>query len=60
MNIYADHDRLTQTFFVKIKHRDEIEYVFGVPLNPSSNFTENEKNLSRRMMDYWTTFAKSG
>ncbi|XP_070577224.1 acetylcholinesterase-like [Ptychodera flava] len=41
-------------------HGDEVEFVFGVPLRPRSNYTEEEKNLSRVMMRYWANFARTG
>ncbi|XP_071097828.1 acetylcholinesterase-like [Haliotis cracherodii] len=41
-------------------HSYETELVFGLPLNASLGFTPEEETLSRRMMTYWTNFAKSG
>lgn len=41
-------------------HADEVEYVFGHPLNASRNYTEGERDLSRRVMNYFATFAKTG
>ena len=43
-----------------VLHADEIWFTFGHPLNSSHVFTEDEKELSRRIMTYWTNFAKSG
>ncbi|KAK3699984.1 hypothetical protein RRG08_012189, partial [Elysia crispata] len=43
-----------------VLHADEIWFTFGHPFNSSHVFTEQEKDLSRRMMTYWTNFAKSG
>lgn len=41
-------------------HADEINYVFGEPLNPNLEYTEEEKNFSRRIMRYWSNFARYG
>ena len=44
-----------------IKHGDEVEYVFGHPiLDSSAHFTTAEQGLSRRIMNYFATFAKTG
>ncbi|KAI4896971.1 hypothetical protein NFI96_024762 [Prochilodus magdalenae] len=43
-----------------VMHGDEIEFVFGIPLNSSRGYTEEEVSLSRRMMRHWANFAKSG
>ena len=52
-----------RTLYVNIihhRHADEVEYVFGHPLNMSRNYTNSERELSRRVMKYFTTFAKTG
>ena len=41
-------------------HGDEISFVFGQPLNPNYAYTEDEVELSRRMMNYWANFARTG
>lgn len=43
-----------------VMHADEINYIFGEPLNPSMNYQPQEVDLSRRMMRYWSNFAKTG
>lgn len=43
-----------------VMHGDEINYVFGEPLNPSKNYAPEEIELSRKMMRYWANFAKTG
>nr|CAD7426421.1 unnamed protein product [Timema monikensis] len=43
-----------------VMHADEINYVFGEPLNPGMNYLPQEVELSRRMMKYWANFAKTG
>lgn len=41
-------------------HGDEIGFVFGEPLNLAFNYTDKERELSRRMMRYWGNFVKYG
>lgn len=41
-------------------HGDEINFVFGEPLNPGKNYAPQEAELSRRIMRYWANFAKTG
>jgi len=41
-------------------HGDEISYVFGDPLNPTKSYEVEEIELSKKMMKYWTNFAKTG
>ncbi|KAL7065298.1 hypothetical protein AAHC03_05065 [Spirometra sp. Aus1] len=46
-------------------HGYEIEYVFGMPFSDDFrkkfyNFTNEEMQLSRRIMRYWANFAKTG
>uniref|UniRef100_A0A182J9S0 Carboxylesterase type B domain-containing protein n=1 Tax=Anopheles atroparvus TaxID=41427 RepID=A0A182J9S0_ANOAO len=43
-----------------VMHGDEINYVFGEPLNPSLGYTDDEKDFSRKIMRYWSNFAKTG
>ncbi|XP_074023811.1 LOW QUALITY PROTEIN: acetylcholinesterase, partial [Numenius arquata] len=43
-----------------VPHGYEIEFVFGQPLNPKLNYTEEEEKLSRRIMRYWGNFARTG
>ena len=44
-----------------VKHGDEMEFTFGHPLsNTDHNYTEAERDLSRKMMKYFTDFAKTG
>lgn len=42
------------------RHADEVEFVFGAPLNMSREYTNSERELSRRVMKYFATFAKTG
>lgn len=43
-----------------VMHGYEIEFVFGLPLNLSLGYTEEEEALSRKMMKHWANFAKTG
>ncbi|XP_022918728.1 acetylcholinesterase-like [Onthophagus taurus] len=43
-----------------VMHADEINYVFGEPLNPTKIYTAQEVDLSKRIMRYWANFAKTG
>lgn len=42
-----------------VMHGYEIDYIFGVPFN-NSLYTDQERRLSARMMEYWSKFAKTG
>lgn len=42
-------------------HSDDIEYVFGtLDTRPGAVWRPEDRKLSEEMMDYWTSFAKSG
>jgi len=45
-----------------VQHGDELPYVFGLPLKKekSGKYTQQEKDLSRDVMRYYTTFAETG
>ena len=43
-----------------VLHGDEIDYVFGNPLNQSRRYTNDEADLSRRIMKHYAHFAKHG
>ncbi|CAG0913163.1 unnamed protein product [Notodromas monacha] len=43
-----------------VLHGDEIDYVFGHPLNKSKVFTREEKELSKRVMKHYANFARTG
>lgn len=43
-----------------VMHGDEIEYVFGHPLNMSLKYTDNERELSLRMIQVFSQFAYDG
>ncbi|OWA49931.1 Acetylcholinesterase [Hypsibius exemplaris] len=46
--------------WVGAPHQQEVEYVFGKPLDQRANFTEGERTLARKMMTYWANFARTG
>ncbi|KAF5282152.1 hypothetical protein FQR65_LT02849 [Abscondita terminalis] len=41
-------------------HADEIAFVFGEPMKPERGYSSNEIHLSKRLMKYWSNFAKTG
>ena len=43
-----------------VMHGDEIEYVFGQPLNMSLEYNDRERDLARRMILAFSTFANTG
>ncbi|XP_022919632.1 acetylcholinesterase [Onthophagus taurus] len=43
-----------------VMHGDEIEYVFGHPLNMSLQYNSRERELSLKMMQVFTRFATNG
>uniref|UniRef100_A0A2K5V4K1 Carboxylesterase type B domain-containing protein n=1 Tax=Macaca fascicularis TaxID=9541 RepID=A0A2K5V4K1_MACFA len=55
----------TKPAFVKADHADEVRFVFGGAFLKGDivmfeGATEEEKLLSRKMMKYWATFARTG
>ncbi|ESP00050.1 hypothetical protein LOTGIDRAFT_113227 [Lottia gigantea] len=43
-----------------VPHGYEVEVVFGLPLNESLGYTSAEVDFSKRVMTYWSNFAKTG
>lgn len=43
-----------------VMHADEINYVFGEALNPTLDYTSEERQFSKRIMRYWSNFARYG
>ncbi|XP_052784797.1 acetylcholinesterase-like isoform X2 [Mya arenaria] len=43
-----------------VLHGDEINFVFGEPENRTKGYTHEEIQFSKKMMRYWTNFAKTG
>ena len=43
-----------------VMHGDEINFIFGEPLDDSKGYTHHEKVFSRKVMKYFSDFAKTG
>ncbi|XP_042195188.1 LOW QUALITY PROTEIN: cholinesterase [Callorhinchus milii] len=43
-----------------VMHGYEIVFVFGMPFNKFGKWTQAEEVLSKNMMNYWSTFARTG
>ncbi|XP_072048816.1 cholinesterase-like [Amphiura filiformis] len=41
-------------------HGDEIPYIFGIPFDTSFGYSHNERALSRKLMNFWANFARTG
>lgn len=46
--------------WMKMAHGDELNYLFGWPLNNSKGFSEEDKEYSKTLMRYVSNFAKTG
>ncbi|XP_069502623.1 acetylcholinesterase [Ambystoma mexicanum] len=70
---YAEHGNKVYTYlfdhrasnlmwpkWMGVIHGYEIEFVFGLPLDRTLNYTKDEEKLSRKMMRYWSNFARYG
>ncbi|XP_073418530.1 acetylcholinesterase isoform X1 [Dendrobates tinctorius] len=59
---YFDHraSNIAWPEWMGVPHGYEIEFVFGLPLEPKLNYTKQEAELSRRIMRYWANFARTG
>lgn len=51
---------LTWPLWMGVPHGYEIEFIFGLPLDPSLNYTVEERIFAQRLMKYWTNFARTG
>ncbi|XP_046549298.1 cholinesterase 1-like [Haliotis rubra] len=61
--VYSFNHRLSVSPFpqwIGATHWYEVDFVFGWVLEKSLGCTEEEMELSRTIMTYWTNFAKSG
>ncbi|XP_071098195.1 cholinesterase-like [Haliotis cracherodii] len=61
--VYSFNHRLSISPYpqwVGAAHWYELDFVFGLVLDESLGCTQEEVELSRTMMTYWTNFAKSG
>jgi acetylcholinesterase len=43
-----------------VMHADEIEYIFGHPLNSTLQYRQRERDLSRMMVQSVSKFARTG
>lgn len=43
-----------------VVHYEEVQFVFGIPIQEPSNYTVEEVLLSRKMVKIWTNFVKYG
>ncbi|XP_037081491.1 acetylcholinesterase-like [Pollicipes pollicipes] len=43
-----------------VMHGDEIDYVLGNPINQSLHYTAAEANLSRRIIEHYANFIRTG
>ena len=43
-----------------VLHGDEIAYIFGIPLDPSFGYSSREAAMSKRVMEFWANFARTG
>lgn len=43
-----------------VMHADEVGFVFAEPLNETLSFNDKEKTFTRRIIKYWSNFAKYG
>lgn len=59
---YYTHRSSTQLWptWTGVLHADEINFVFGEPLNPTKGYQPQEIALSKKMMRYWANFARTG
>ncbi|XP_043933097.1 acetylcholinesterase isoform X2 [Protopterus annectens] len=70
---FANHGSKVYTYFFEhrasnlawpewmgVLHGYEIEFVFGLPLNKTLKYNREEELLSRKMMTFWATFARTG
>ncbi|KAK6194913.1 hypothetical protein SNE40_000445 [Patella caerulea] len=65
MNVYSylfDHRSSVSPWpeWTGVMHGDEIAFIFGEPLNANSKYLARERDLSRKLMRYWSNFAKTG
>lgn len=60
---YIDKQRTSTSLWgewMGVMHADEIEYIFGQPLNKTLQYRERERELSRRMLLSVSEFARTG
>ena len=64
-NVYMYHFLQTSTHnpwpdHLGVMHGYEIDFVFGIPLKEGLNYSDEEKDFSRKLIQYWSNFAKTG
>ncbi|XP_028818345.1 cholinesterase-like [Denticeps clupeoides] len=59
---YFDHRSSVNPWpeWMGVMHGYEIEFVFGLPLNRSLGYTDEEVAMSRKIMKHWANFARTG
>lgn len=43
-----------------VMHADEVEYIFGHPMNSTNQYRQRERDLSRMMVETVSKFARTG
>ena len=46
--------------FDRAARKEEIDFIFGVPLLENRNFTASDKGFSEKIINFWVNFVKSG
>ncbi|XP_068174426.1 acetylcholinesterase-like [Antennarius striatus] len=59
---YFDHRSSINPWpeWMGVMHGYEIEFIFGMPLNASLEYTKTEVNITKKLMKHWVTFARTG
>ena len=59
---YYDHRASNHPWpnWTGVLHGDEINFVFGEPLNRSLDYNDEEKAFAKDVMTFWSNFAKTG
>ncbi|XP_023236335.1 acetylcholinesterase-like [Centruroides sculpturatus] len=57
-----NHTRIKSLFkkWMGVLHNEDLHFVFGRPLLKQKDYTEEEVLFSRRIIQLWTSFAKTG
>nr|XP_027201597.1 bile salt-activated lipase-like [Dermatophagoides pteronyssinus] len=59
--LYLFHEEnLSYPKWIGSPHWNEMDYVFGLPIRYPERFTKQQQMLSRRMIQTWTYFARTG
>ena len=59
VSFYADDDG-NGPGWLGASHGEDITFVFGTAFSRGLQLTDEEKELSVKVMKYWTNFAKTG